>query len=345
MAFYIIGGSNSIFRDGWVSRFAERVSDPVVNRSVGATTTLAGLFRFLMAGPEGAPGEGDRVIWEYGLNEANHVARGYRRELLLKNVEHLIRLCHDRGCRFIPLIMTQRRQEQAATRDSYYQMLTDLFAHHGISAFDVSQEWRRRFGRARLPDELYVDDAHYARDPELMKFIAEGVVDLAATAGVPAAVTPLYSAGRHIGLLEGLTQDVFENSLMRVPRAKIPLEITLTGRGRVAGICTLCRGGKETGIRVQLRPDTDEMRQMRFSTTNLRDQRIILKSVSLENALGARWDKLWRFEEGDRLRLSPARRPGDFYAEHEILTPLTAPNPFLPAHIAGVLVEYDEVAG
>lgn len=80
---------------------------------------------------------------------------------------------------------------------------------------------------------------------------------------------------------------------------------------------------------------------MRFSTTNRSDRRIILKAVSLENALGPRWEDRWTFGPGDRLRLSPGRKLGDFYAEHELRETLIAPNIGAPARISGVLVESD----
>lgn len=155
---------------------------------------------------------------------------------------------------------------------------------------------------------------------------------------------PLYNAGRTVTLIDGLEQDSYENSLMRVPTAQLPLSIRLDRRGRVAAVCALCHADFETGIRVQLRPDSDQMRQMRFSTTNSSHRRIILKAVSLENALGKRWRDLWSFEPGDQLRLSAARLPGAFYAEHELRRTLTAPRPNAPTRIAGVLVESEAAA-
>lgn len=340
MSFYVFGGSNSIFRNGWIAGFSQQAGQPVLNRSVGATTTLTGLFRFLMPGNDGHPAEGDCVLWEYALNEVNHAARGYSHEMLLKNVEHFISLCRAHGCRLIPVIFTPLWQEKAARRDPYYQMLTDLFAHHGITPFDVSLAWRQQHG-GRLPDALYADSAHYAREPDFMAFIADGVARLVATARVPALAEPLYSAGRKVAVIDGLEEGSHENSLMRVPTAQLPLSIEMKGHGRVAAIYALCHADFESGIRVQLQGGPDQKRQMRFSTTNRREQRIILKAVSLENALGKRWGDHWGFGPGDRLLLSPARRAGDFYAEYELCPTLTTPANTRPARIAGVLVEND----
>ena len=339
MSFYIFGGSNSIFRDGWVTSFSECVDQPIFNCSVGATTTLTGLFRFLMLGTEKGPAENDCVLWEYALNEVNHVPRGYRHEMLLKNVEHFMALCRERGCRFIPLIFTPLWQEKMPQRDPYYGMLADIFAHYGVIPFDVSQAWRQRFGVKRMLDEFYVNNPHYIRTSQLMEFISAGVADLVSTARVPAPVAPIHTEGRNVALIEGLEQDEFENSLMRVPTAQLPLSIELKQQGRVAAICALCHSDFESGIRVRLLSGTDRMRQMRFSTTNQNARRIILKAVSLEHALGNRWTSHWSFTPGDRLLLSPARKPGQFYAEHELRSALTAPEHKAPARISGVLVE------
>lgn len=339
MSFYVFGGSNSIFRDGWIVGFSERVGQPVLNRSVGATTTLTGLFRFLMQGEESTPEAGDCVIWEYALNEVNHVARGYRHEILLKNVEHLIILCRDRGCTFVPLIFTPLWQERAPRRDLYYDMLTELFAAYGVRPFDVSTAWRRHSGVPRMPDALYLNNPHYARDPQLMAFIANGAAELADMAQIPAAIAPLYTGGRHVALAMLPEHDHYENSLMRVPVARLPLSIEMMGHGRIAAICVLCQSESERGIRVQLLKAQDQMRQMRFSTTNQSDRRVILKAVSLENAIGPHWSDRWTFGPGDKLRLSPARKPGDFYAEHELREFLVAPDISAPARISGILIE------
>ncbi|MDP0929552.1 hypothetical protein Q0601_20395 [Paracoccus onubensis] len=339
MSFFVFGGSNSIFRDGWITWFAERAGQPVLNRSVGATTTLTGLFRFLMKGEERAPEAGDCIIWEYALNDVNHVARGYRREMLLKNVEHLMVLSRERGCTFVPLIFTPLWQEQAPRRDLYYDMLTKLFLAYGVVPFDVSTAWRHHFGKARMPDSMYLNNPHYARVPQVMDFIANGVAEAANNARVPAAIAPHYTEGRGVTLITGLGREIHQNSIMRVPVTRIPLSIEMNQHGRIAAVCALCQSEPERGIRVQLVPSAGEIRQMRFSTTNQDDQRTILKAISLENALGKRWSDRWAFSPGDRLRLSPARKPGDFYAEHELSKSLASPNIGAPARITGVLVE------
>ena len=341
MAFYVFGGSNSIYKDGWIQNFSERVGQPVLNRSIGATTTLTGIFRFLMSGENEQPSKGDHVIWEYALNDVNHVPRNYRREMLLKNVEHFIILCRNRGCRFIPLIMTPQWQEKAPQRDPYYQMLSDLFRHYRIASFDISLAWRQQNSLQALPDALYADSAHYARRPDLLDFIAGGVADLIPTSRVPAKIAPLYTGGRTLSLAEGLDETFFENSLMRVPATTLPLSIELQGRGHVAAICALFHLDFDSGIRVRLQKGAEDVRQTRFSTTNRVRRRVIVKAVSLEHALGKRWKDRWAFEPGDKFLLSPASLPGEFYAEQEVRAKLDAPRVRPPGRVAAVLIERD----
>ena len=338
MPFYIFGGSNSIFRDGWVAKFSELIGQPVHNRSVGATTTLSGIFRFLMPGEADQPREGDYVLWEYALNEVNHVSYGYRHEMILKNVEHFMTLCRDRGCKFIPIIMTPRWQENSVPRDPYYEKLMELFNNYGISPFDVSKEWRRSSGKI-MPAFLYENNSHYARNPGLMNFIASGVANLIETSRIPNSIQSLYTAGRSVCLIEGLEKGFFKNSLMRVPTIPLPLSLELKGYGRIASILALCQADSETGVRVQLRPGLNESRQMRFSTTNINHKGVIVKSISLERALGRGWERNWSFSSSDRLRISPALLPGAFYAERELRSNLIAPNSQSSMNIAGVMVE------
>ncbi|MGR3749149.1 hypothetical protein [Paracoccus sp. (in: a-proteobacteria)] len=345
MAFFIFGGSNSIFRDGWTAVFSELIGQPVQNRSVGATTTLTGLFRFMATEGDSTPGPGDCVIWEYAVNEVNHVQRDYRLGMLMKNVEHFIILCRQRGCAFLPLVMTPKRQEQAQRRHPYYDMLADLFAAYGISAFDVSTVWRRQTGVSRMPIALYQDNSHYARQPEMMSFIANGIAELAHRACIPADIAPLYTAGTELSLVPLPSQGLHRNSLMQVPAVRLPQRIDLNGHGRIAAICALLQSDAECGVRVQLFKNKDEMQKMRFSAVNSTAKRIILKAVSLENALGPRWKDGWRFGPGDRLRLSASVKPGRYHAEYGVRRLLKEPDPKARIQISGILLELDPSNG
>lgn len=334
MTYFIIGGSNSIFKDGWVSLFSEQVSEPCVNRSVGSTTTLAGIYRFLL--PDG-PAADDCVIWEYALNEVNHIRRRYDADTVLKNVEHFILLCRQRGCRLAPLIFTPLREEAAPKRAGYYQKLHELFAHYGVAVFDVSTAYRQHFGVDRIPDENFQDNLHYAKTPAMLDFIADGTVALANLATIPKPTDPIYTAGRALGLIEGFQDETFGNSLMTIPVANVPASIDLTSGGRIIAIYALCFTGFDSGIRMELHDTGGEPKKMRFSTTHKDKKDIpLLKAISLEQA--GKGD--WPFSPGCQLKFFPARKGGAFYGETGVKTELQDPvRP--PPVISGVLVEVD----
>lgn len=334
MTYFIIGGSNSIFKDGWVSLFSEQVSEPCVNRSVGATTTLTGIYRFML--PDG-PATGDCVIWEYALNEINHIGRGYDPDIVLKNVEHFILLCRQRGCRLVPLIFTPRREENAETRDPYYQRLRELFTHYGVAFLDVSDAYRKAFKVDRIPADHFIDNAHYAKTPAMLGFIANGAVALAKAATVPGPADPLYTAGRTLALIDGFQEDTFSNSLLTIPVAKVPSSIDLTSGGRVIAIYALCFTGFDSGIRMELHDTGDNAKKMRFSTTHQdAGRKPLLKAISLEQAGNGDW----LFSPGYQLKFFPAKKGGMFYSEFRVKTELQDPvRP--PPVISGVLVELD----
>lgn len=336
MTFFIMGGSNSIFKDGWISRFSEQVSEPCVNRSVGATTTLSGIYRFLL--PYG-PSAGDCVIWEYALNEINHIGQDYATDTVLKNVEHFILLCRQRGCRLAPLIFTPRQEETAPTRGEYYERLHDLFAHYGISAFDVSVEYRKSNGVDRIPDENFQDNFHYAKTPTMLGFIADRAVALIKSATIPGPASPVYTAGRTVALIDGFQSDEFSNSLMTIPVARVPISIDLTSKGRIIAIYALCSTSFDSGIRMELHDTEGNMKKIRFSTTPKKEKPIRqLKAISIENSDTGDW----RFSQSFQLKFFAALNGGIFYSDHTTKGKLE--NPVRPPPvISGVLVEMDGV--
>jgi hypothetical protein len=334
MAYFIFGGSNSIFKDGWVSLFSEQVSEPCVNRSVGGTTTLCGIYRFLL--PDG-PAAGDCVIWEYALNEIAHVKGRYRLEVVLKNVEHFILLCRQRGCRLAPLIFTPLREEAAPTRGRYYERLHELFAYYGVSVFDVSVEYRKRFGVDRMPDANYLDNPHYAKTPAMMGFIADGAATLIQAATVPGPASPVHTGGRSLALIDGFQDETFSNSLLTIPVANVPASVDLKSDGRIIAVYSLCFTGFDSGVRMELHDTGGNVKKLRFSTTQRNGKPIpLLKAISIEHADTDEW----RFSHGYQLRFFPARKGGAFYNEpamkHDLENPVRP-----PPVISGVLVEVD----
>jgi len=219
-------------KTGWVSRFRAHAPD-LVNLSVGGTTSITGLFR-VMTTPQIGPG--DVVVWEYALNEANHIRRGRPPRLLLEHLEHLIRHLRERGVALAPVVFTPRKDEKRAQPAPYYRQLHRLLDHYRLAPFDMSTAYRAALGVATLPETVFMDFAHYAHSDETLDFICQGAARAVAQARIPAAVRSKYVRGERLSLIDGFADDIFENSIMRVPVARPPITITSEAKGKVSAI-------------------------------------------------------------------------------------------------------------
>lgn len=332
MTVFVLGGSNSMFRDGWVAYFASRTKEDVVDLSVGATTTLSGIYRFML---DDRPVPGDTVLWEYALNEVNHVGRGQSIDVLLKNVEHLVAICRQRNLRFLPVIFTPRPQEQAPERSAYYDRLLALFAHYGLPAIDISTAWRVEHNQPRMPIDLHADPSHYRRSPELMDWIADRVA--AMQPQLPNSADPLFTGGVHLRLVTDFAQDRFQNSIMDIPAARIPISIISEEESRAIALFVICNPRpRETGIRLRLRTASGPDLSLRVSTSSKGAfGKQVLKAISIEQ--GSRHP--WIFSPGSSLEIKPIIRPGKAYAEAQVRAKLTHPEPVTTPCITGVLLE------
>ena len=310
LAIHIYGGSNSVMHDGWVGQFAKLLDGPLINRSVGATTSLMALYRALLANDLRA---GDQVVWEYALNEVNHVRRGYSLDLLLRNVGYFIDLCRSRNCRLIALIFTPRGEEMKTERDPYYASIIDIFKDRSVLTFDVSTEYRKKKQITKIPAELFDGRAHYAHDQELMLLIAKGVRDLSDAAQTADILPEQSSGGKVLQLVTDFCDSRFENSLLSIPTAKVPLHLTTLPKGQLIAIYCVCNPVGDNGIRTVLETAGRDRLAFRFSATNIRFNKPVLKAISVENAA----EKPWIFEAGDSLGFSASDRPGMFYSEHQ----------------------------
>lgn len=333
MALVVLGGSNSRYRSGWVGNLEHVLGHEVRNLSIGATTSLTAIYRTFL---EDGARRGDTVIWEYALNEVNHIKGGYEIDHVLKSVEHLLRICRRDGIRFAPAVFTPLREEAAEERSRYYRKLMDLFEHYGIAYFDVSPAFRSLKGLQRLPDDHFADEQHYAKLPDLMQFIAEGAADLASRATVPDQAAPIYTGQSEVSLLSPAKTDIYENSVMRVPVARVPLRLEAASPGRLLAIMALCRPDEECGLRARISLDGRERRGFRFSATSHPSfPKPILKAVSLERATGAAWP----VEPGESIIVAPAKMGGRFFNEYLTLKMLSNPVKQPKAGVCGFLIE------
>jgi len=338
MATYIFSHSNTLKGPIWVDNFKRKSSDAVFNQSIGATTTLAAMFRFLASD---TPAEGDNIIWEYALNEVHHAKRMYELENLLANLERFIVMCRDRSCKFSALIFTPRSEEQAAKRHDYFDKITDLFKHYGITFFDVSLEYRKAFRVDRMPAVLIADFAHYAADPDLSDFIADHCLENIQLAERPHQVSPVYIPDGQVTLLNNFCSEKFQNSIMRIPAQSLPIEFKMGQAGRLIGIMAICPAQgdmpEESGVSFRILKREYDDQRFRFSTTRKKKDinRPILKAICLDNLR----DRNWVASEGDIIKMNHSSGKGMYYAEFgmakKIQNPVKNPNVL----IAGVLIE------
>lgn len=327
MAVIVMGGSNSIFRDGWISRLPADL--PLVNLSVGASTSICGLYRALL--PDG-PGPGDTIVWEYALNESVHVRQGYALANVLKNVAHLLAIAADRGCRFVPLIFMPRGDEQQPECPDYYARLIELFRQHGLQPVDISASLRDELGVERIPDEYFSDGMHYARSDLVMDHIGRRATEALDLARVPERPVSGLTCGRTVRLLPLDQPDRFENSIMSVPVVAPPLRVRLQEAGSVLSVVCICRPNGNFGLRARIMRRGKPVADGRFSVSSRKDM-TLLKPIAFEN-LGN-----WKFQPGDALVIRPASRPGRYYAEQGLRRRLSGLDNAAHPSVAGILVE------
>lgn len=172
----VLGGPNSMVADGWVNllrrQFTELVE--VHNLSVGASTTVMGLYRLLSWAnrpPEAA------VFWEYGITEYNHLSDGMPLETLLYHVEWLIQVCIRERRPLIPVLMRNRSQVDRMD-DPYLPAIKRLFASYRIQVLDVHMLLPVLSRGKYQPGDWYIDNIRYKVDTTLPIRVAEHVMML-----------------------------------------------------------------------------------------------------------------------------------------------------------------------
>ncbi len=154
MTIFIVGGSNSILKNGWTRRLQEFFPEnEVKNLSIGATCSVTGLFRSLFTSNVAA---GDTIIWEYALNDCNHVdTHGLSHAFILRHLEVLLAHCSRANIKFAALILKSFPQEAKVSDSIYHLEVKDTFRRWGVVFLDLSGEYRRVINVDFIPKIFY----------------------------------------------------------------------------------------------------------------------------------------------------------------------------------------------
>lgn len=230
-AIVVIGGSNSLLRDGWVDWLKQLHPNPaqVVNLSIGAATTAMGLFRLLSAidlPPDPV------ILWEYSLNEANYLAHGQSARVLMYHTSWMFEICARSEFRVLPILLYNRTEAAGHKHNPYRHYLADLLARRGLPTLDAQELWKRNF--AHLPvEQLYRDNPHYATDTGFPAALARAALIQAASAQVPHRDHPTF-AGRDLQIIapKNVPPVVFTNRILScdIFPLRQELHVPMTGR-------------------------------------------------------------------------------------------------------------------
>lgn len=179
----VIGGSNSLLREGWVDKLKWLHPDPdrVLNLSIGAATTAMGLYRLLTC--KALP-PNPVILWEYSLNEFNYFANRQSARVLLYHTRWLLEICARRGYPVLPVLLYNKDEVTGKQSNKYREMLSSELDRYQLTRLDAQELWRREF--AQMPvDLLYKDQPHYSTQTEFPAALARSALKLAESARIP----------------------------------------------------------------------------------------------------------------------------------------------------------------
>lgn len=248
----VLGGSNSMIANGWVHLmrrdYAAMVQ--VTNLSIGACTSAMGLYRLLSQAdrPPGTP-----VIWEYGVNEYNHLVGGQPLASLVRHVEWLLQICIRENRPFVPVLMRNQHQAVSGREDAYVRAITDLFRRYDLAPVDCNMLLRVMMRGGTDFAAWYADGAHYSTATEFPRRVAEAALLALDQARVPRQDPARAAYFDALDLVVQYPQDateVFDNTMVscRLARFEDAPVIEVPGRALAAIIVT---SGSGPDIRIE----------------------------------------------------------------------------------------------
>lgn len=189
---YVCGGSNSVRRGGWADHFLKKLDAPGRNLSVGASSSLMGAYRTIA---DATLKPGDTVIWEYALNDLNHIDQhGYDEADLLAFAEFTLRHCSACEAAFLPLILHPQNVTMKVDKGPYLAKLKTLFDAYGVLPLDAMALVEDSFGFGTLATNFYGDPNHVKVNSVFVDLINHTLKERLADATIPAKRDPLHAA-------------------------------------------------------------------------------------------------------------------------------------------------------
>lgn len=212
-ALFIIGGSNSLRKDGWVNNLAHFGADriEVRNLAIGAATSLMGTYRILNGEVPG----GATVIWEYAINETQRHGGGRFYGSIFRNLDWFLETCARRAIRVLPVVFWTRREQVGTQRNEYRRAIVERLRARGVSPLDFGKIVTEFSTRRNIPvAKLYSDGLHYRRGSGLFNMMAKRVLKNLGGACIPSRNPSLADREIFLARPEAAATGLFSNSVV-----------------------------------------------------------------------------------------------------------------------------------
>lgn len=156
----VLGESNSVMTDGWVSGFVNANSTflEVVNWSIGSTGLINALYR-LCTCPQIK--DFDAVIIETCINDSTFFRADLDRHYYLLN--SIINWLCNNGL-FVSILRFQRRSLRESDAEALWRQVLEIICKYRLHYYDSGSYFKSRADELRVPvADLYTDSAHPSR--------------------------------------------------------------------------------------------------------------------------------------------------------------------------------------